>query len=319
MTLMSDRTIYIAGHRGLAGSALVRHYGKLPGWRILTRTHAELELRDLASVRSFFDRERPSHVILAAARVGGIKANSEAQVEFLLDNLRIQNNVIEAAADFGVAKLLFLGSSCVYPKLAPQPLREDCLLTSALEPSNEGYALAKIAGLKLCAYYRRQYGRNFISAMPTNLYGPNDNFDLEKSHVLPALLRRFHEAKLANAPAVTLWGTGSPRREFLHADDFAAACAVLMEHYESDELINVGVGEDVTIQELAQLIRATVCYAGEIVWNTAMPDGTPRKLLDVSRIQALGWKARIPLGEGIRDTYQWYLANRASQAPAGRV
>ncbi len=319
MTLMSDRTIYIAGHRGLAGSALVRHYGKLPGWRILTRTHAELELRDLASVRSFFDRERPSHVILAAARVGGIKANSEAQVEFLLDNLRIQNNVIEAAADFGVAKLLFLGSSCVYPKLAPQPLREDCLLTSALEPSNEGYALAKIAGLKLCAYYRRQYGRNFISAMPTNLYGPNDNFDLEKSHVLPALLRRFHEAKLANAPAVTLWGTGSPRREFLHADDFAAACAVLMEHYESDELINVGVGEDVTIQELAQLIRATVGYAGEIVWNTAMPDGTPRKLLDVSRIQALGWKARIPLGEGIRDTYQWYLANRASQAPAGRV
>lgn len=319
MTLMSDRTIYIAGHRGLAGSALVRHYGKLPGWRILTRTHAELELRDLASVRSFFDRERPSHVILAAARVGGIKANSEAQVGFLLDNLRIQNNVIEAAADFGVAKLLFLGSSCVYPKLAPQPLREDCLLTSALEPSNEGYALAKIAGLKLCAYYRRQYGRNFISAMPTNLYGPNDNFDLEKSHVLPALLRRFHEAKLANAPAVTLWGTGSPRREFLHADDFAAACAVLMEHYESDELINVGVGEDVTIQELAQLIRATVGYAGEIVWNTAMPDGTPRKLLDVSRIQALGWKARIPLGEGIRDTYQWYLANRASQAPAGRV
>jgi len=319
MTLMSDRTIYIAGHRGLAGSALVRHYGKLPGWRILTRTHAELELRDLASVRSFFDRERPSHVILAAARVGGIKANSEAQVEFLLDNLRIQNNVIEAAADFGVAKLLFLGSSCVYPKLAPQPLREDCLLTSALEPSNEGYALAKIAGLKLCAYYRRQYGRNFISAMPTNLYGPNDNFDLEKSHVLPALLRRFHEAKLANAPAVTLWGTGSPRREFLHADDFAAACAVLMEHYESDELINVGVGEDVTIQELAQLIRATVGYAGEIVWNTAMPDGTPRKLLDVSRIQALGWKARIPLGEGVRDTYQWYLANRASQAPAGRV
>jgi len=319
MTLMSDRTIYIAGHRGLAGSALVRHYGKLPGWRILTRTHAELELRDLASVRSFFDQERPSHVILAAARVGGIKANSEAQVEFLLDNLRIQNNVIEAAADFGVAKLLFLGSSCVYPKLAPQPLREDCLLTSALEPSNEGYALAKIAGLKLCAYYRRQYGRNFISAMPTNLYGPNDNFDLEKSHVLPALLRRFHEAKLANAPAVTLWGTGSPRREFLHADDFAAACAVLMEHYESDELINVGVGEDVTIQELAQLIRATVGYAGEIVWNTAMPDGTPRKLLDVSRIQALGWKARIPLGEGVRDTYQWYLANRASQAPAGRV
>lgn len=319
MTLMSDRTIYIAGHRGLAGSALVRHYGKLPGWRILTRTHAELELRDLAAVRSFFERERPSHVILAAARVGGIKANSEAQVEFLLDNLRIQNNVVEAAADFGVAKLLFLGSSCVYPKLAPQPLREDCLLTSALEPSNEGYALAKIAGLKLCAYYRRQYGRNFISAMPTNLYGPNDNFDLEKSHVLPALLRRFHEAKLADAPAVTLWGTGSPRREFLHADDFAAACAVLMEHYEYDELINVGVGEDVTIQELAQLIRATVGYAGEIVWNTAMPDGTPRKLLDVSRIQALGWKARIPLGEGIRDTYQWYLANRASQAPVGRV
>lgn len=309
---MSDRIIYIAGHRGLAGSALVRHYRKLPGWRILTRTHAELELRDPAAVRAFFERERPSHVILAAARVGGIKANSEAQVEFLLDNLRIQNNVIEAAADFGVTKLLFLGSSCVYPKLAPQPLREDCLLTSALEPSNEGYALAKIAGLKLCAYYRRQYGRNFISAMPTNLYGPNDNFDLEKSHVLPALLRRFHEAKLAHAPTVTLWGTGTPRREFLHADDFAEACAVLMDRYESDQLINVGVGEDTTIRELAELVRSVVGYAGEIVWNTAMPDGTPRKLLDVSRIHALGWTARIPLTEGIRDTYRWYLAEQNS-------
>lgn len=310
---MPDKSIYIAGHRGLAGSALLRHYSKLPAWRVVTRTHAELELRNQSAVRAFFDQERPTHVILAAARVGGIKANATFQVEFLLDNLRIQNNVVEAAADYGVTKLLFLGSSCVYPKHAPQPLREDALLTSALEPSNEGYALAKITGLKLCAYYRRQYGRNFISAMPTNLYGPNDNFDLEKSHVLPALLRRFHEAKATQAPAVQLWGTGSPRREFLHADDFAEACARLMDVYESDQLINVGVGEDVTIRELAELIRGIVGYEGKIVWDSSMPDGTPRKLLDVSRINALGWKARIGLADGIRSTYEWFLANRAGQ------
>ncbi|PAW86324.1 MAG: GDP-fucose synthetase [Pedosphaera sp. Tous-C6FEB] len=310
---MPDKSIYIAGHRGLAGSALLRHYSKLPDWRVVTRSHAELELRDPLAVRAFFDRERPTHVILAAARVGGIKANATFQVEFLLDNLRIQNNVVEAAADFGVTKLLFLGSSCVYPKHAPQPLREDALLTSPLEPSNEGYALAKITGLKLCAYYRRQYGRNFISAMPTNLYGPNDTFDLEKSHVLPALLRRFHEAKATQAPAVQLWGTGSPRREFLHADDFAEACARLLDVYESDQLINVGVGEDVTIRELAELIRGIVGYQGEIVWDSSMPDGTPRKLLDVSRINALGWKARIGLADGIRSTYEWFLANRVGQ------
>lgn len=310
---MADQTIYIAGHRGLAGSALLRLYSQLPGWRVITRTHAELELKDTAAVRAFFDQERPSHVIVAAARVGGIRANQTEQVEFLLHNLRIQNNVIESAAETGVAKLLFLGSSCVYPKHAPQPLHEDALLTSALETTNEGYALAKIAGLKLCAYYRRQYGRNFISAMPTNLYGPYDNFDLEKSHVLPALIRRFHEAKTANAPTVTLWGTGTPRREFLHADDFAEACAALMQNYESDHLINVGVGEDVTIRELAELIRSIVSYTGEIVWNTAMPDGTPRKLLDVSRINALGWQARIPLTDGIRSTYEWFLANRAGK------
>lgn len=308
---MADQTIYIAGHRGLAGSALLRCYAQRPGWRILTRTHAELELRDPVAVRAFFQQERPTHVILAAARVGGIKANASSQVEFLLDNLRIQNNVIEAAADFGVAKLLFLGSSCVYPKHAPQPLREDALLTSPLEPTNEGYALAKICGLKLCAYYRRQQGRNFISAMPTNLYGPHDNFDLEKSHVLPALLRKFHEAKVSRAPAVKLWGTGNPRREFLHVDDFAAACATLLERYESDQLINVGVGEDVTIRELAELIRGIVGYAGDIIWDTASPDGTPRKLLDVSRIHALGWQARIPLAAGIRSTYDWFLANSA--------
>lgn len=312
-TDMAERTIYIAGHRGLAGSALVRLYSRLPGWRIVTRTHAELELKDTAAVRSFFEQERPTHVVLAAARVGGIHANRTFQVEFLLDNLRVQNNVIEAAADFGVAKLLFLGSSCVYPKLAPQPLRENALLTSPLETTNEGYALAKIAGLKLCAYYRRQYGRNFISAMPTNLYGPNDNFDLEKSHVLPALIRRFHEAKVANAPTVTLWGTGSPRREFLHADDFAEACAALMDKYESDQLINVGVGEDVAIRELAEMIRGIVGYDGDLVWNSAMPDGTPRKLLDVSRIHALGWQARIPLAEGIRATYQWFLEHHAGK------
>ena len=306
---MPEPILYIAGHRGLAGSALVRCFARRPGWRLVTRTHAELELCDRAAVREFFQRERPTHVVLAAARVGGIKANATSQVEFLVDNLRIQNNVIEAAADFGVAKLLFLGSSCVYPKHAPQPLREEALLTSALEPTNEGYALAKICGLKLCAYYRRQYGKNFISAMPTNLYGPNDNFDLQKSHVLPGLLRKFHEAKLAHAPAVTLWGTGAPRREFLHADDFAEACAVLLDRYESDQLINVGVGEDVTIRELAELIREIVGYPGRIEWDTAQPDGTPRKLLEVSRIHALGWRAQIPLADGIRRTYEWYLAN----------
>lgn len=310
---MAEKTIYIAGHSGLAGSALLRLYSRLPGWRVTTRTHAELELRDVSAVRAFFQQERPTHVILAAARVGGIKANASFQVEFLLDNLRIQNNVIEAAADFGVSKLLFLGSSCVYPKHAPQPLHEDALLTSALEPTNEGYALAKIAGLKLCTYYRRQYGRDFISAMPTNLYGPNDNFDLEKSHVLPALVRKFHEAKTTNAPTVTLWGTGSPRREFLHADDFAEACAVLMDKYESDQLINVGVGDDETIRELAELIRGIVGYSGEILWDSTMPDGTPRKLLNVSRIHALGWRARIPLADGIRSTYEWYLANRVGK------
>lgn len=310
---MADKSIYIAGHRGLAGSALLRLYSRLPGWRIITRTHAELELKDTAAVRAFFQQEQPTHVVLAAARVGGIHANRTFQVEFLLDNLRIQNNVIEAAADFGVAKLLFLGSSCVYPKHAPQPLSEDALLTSPLEPTNEGYALAKIAGLKLCAYYRRQYGRDFISAMPTNLYGPNDNFDLEHSHVLPALMRKFHDAKVAQSPAVKLWGTGSPHREFLHADDFAEGCAALMDRYASDQLINVGVGEDVSIRELAELMRDIVGYPGEIVWDTTMPDGTPRKLLDVTRINALGWKARIPLAEGIRSTYEWFVQNRAGK------
>ena len=310
---MAEKTIYIAGHRGLAGSALLRLYTRLPGWRVLTRTHAELELKDTAAVQAFFQQERPTHVIVAAARVGGIRANQTQQVEFLLDNLRIQNNVLESAAAAGVTKLLFLGSSCVYPKHAPQPLREDALLTSPLEATNEGYALAKIAGLKLCAYYRRQYGHDFISAMPTNLYGPHDNFDLEKSHVLPGLLRKFHEAKLAHAPTLALWGTGTPRREFLHADDFAEACAALLDRYASDQLINVGVGTDVTIRELAELIRDLVGYAGEIIWNPAMPDGTPRKLLDVSRINALGWQARIPLADGIRSTYEWYLANRAAK------
>ncbi len=310
---MADKTIYIAGHRGLAGSALLRLYSRLPGWRVITRTHAELELKDTAAVRAFFAQERPTHVVLAAAKVGGINANRLFQVEFLLDNLRIQNNVLEAAADFGVAKLLFLGSSCVYPKHAPQPIHEDALLTSPLEPTNEGYALAKIAGLKLCAFYRRQHGHDFISAMPTNLYGPNDNFDLEKSHVLPALIRRFHEAKVSAAPTVTLWGTGTPRREFLHADDFAEACAALMDRYESDQLINVGTGEDETIRELAELIRDIVGYRGEIVWDATMPDGTPRKLLDVSRINALGWKARIPLADGIRSTYEWFVQHRAGK------
>jgi len=308
---MSERSIFIAGHRGLVGSALMRLYSHRPGWRVITRTRQALDLRAAVAVDQFFNAERPQHVILAAARVGGIRANADHQAEFLLENLQIQNNTISAAFRTGVERFLFLGSSCIYPRHAPQPIREESLLTGPLEPTNEGYALAKIAGLKLCQFINRQHGRRFISAMPTNLYGPNDNFDLASSHVLPALLRRFHEAKASGAPHVTLWGTGTPRREFLHVDDCAEACAVLLDRYDSAEPINVGVGDDVSIRDLATLVAEVVGFQGELRWDTSQPDGTPRKLLDVSRIHALGWRARIGLREGITTTYRWFCENAA--------
>ncbi|HWV55862.1 MAG TPA: GDP-L-fucose synthase [Longimicrobiales bacterium] len=306
--------VYVAGHRGLVGSAIVRRLRAEGFEDLVLRTRDELDLRDPGAVRAFFEAERPDYVIVAAAKVGGILANSRYPVEFLRDNLAIELNVIDAAYAAGVRKLLFLGSSCIYPKFAPQPIREEYLLTGALEPTNEPYAIAKIAGIKLCEAYRRQYGADFISAMPTNLYGPGDNFDLETSHVLPALIRKFHEARLTGAPSVTLWGTGTPRREFLHVDDLADACLHLMRHYSGEGTINVGTGEDVTIRELAEVVREVVGYEGDIEFDTSMPDGTPRKLLDVSKLAGLGWRARIPLRDGIEQTYQWYLANHAVAA-----
>lgn len=303
--------IYVAGHRGLVGSAIVRRLER-DGYRnLLTRSHAELDLQDERAVAAFFEAERPDYVFLAAARVGGIHANNAYPADFLRDNLQIQTNVIDAAYRAGCKKLLFLGSSCIYPKHAPQPIKEEYLLTGPLEPTNEWYAIAKIAGIKMCQAYRRQYGFLAISVMPTNLYGPNDNFDLQTSHVLPALIRKFHEAKESGANSVTVWGTGSPRREFLHVDDLADACLFLMRHYDDDALINVGCGADLEIRELAELIRGIVGFEGRIEYDTSKPDGTPRKLLDISRIRALGWSARIPLDEGIRNTYAWFLRHRA--------
>jgi GDP-L-fucose synthase len=307
-------SIFVAGHRGLAGSAIVRELLGHGYTNVLTRTRAEVDLADRAAVRRFFDETRPAVVAVAAAKVGGIKANNDFPVEFLLENLKVQNNVIEAAADFGVAKLLFLGSSCIYPKLAGQPIREEALLTGALEPTNEPYALAKIAGIKLCQAYARQYGRNFISAMPTNLYGPGDNFDLNNSHVLPALLRKVHEAKVRGDASVPVWGTGTPRREFLHVDDLAGACRFLLEGYDSPEIVNVGCGEDVTIRELVELVREVVGYWGELAFAPTKPDGTPRKLLDISRLRNLGWAPRISLREGIAQTYAWYCREYAANA-----
>ena len=309
-SLIKSETIFVAGHRGLAGSAIARELQSQGYTRLVTRSRSELDLLDREAVRRFFAEVRPAVVVVAAARVGGIKANYDFPVEFLLENLRVQNNVIEAAHDFDVRKLLFLGSSCIYPKFAPQPIPESALLSGALEPTNEPYAIAKIAGIKLCQGYAREYGRNFISAMPTNLYGPGDNFDLASSHVLPALLRKVHEAKAAGVGEVLVWGTGAPRREFLHVDDLAAACRFLLEHYDLPEIVNVGYGEDVTIRELAETICDVVGYPGELRFDTTKPDGTPRKLLDISRLLALGWKPRIPLREGIRQTYDWFLQAR---------
>ncbi|MBZ0087668.1 MAG: GDP-L-fucose synthase [Thermomonas sp.] len=299
--------IYIAGHRGLVGSAIVRRLQAQGVDNLLLPSRESLDLTSQAQVEDFFERERPDQVYLAAAKVGGIHANDTRPAEFIRDNLVIETNVIHAAWRHGVKKLCFLGSSCIYPKFAPQPMHEDVLLTGALEPTNEWYAIAKIAGIKLCQAYRKQYGFDAISLMPTNLYGPGDNFDLTNSHVLPALIRRFHEAKLRGDDAVTIWGTGSPRREFLHVDDLAAAAVFLMDGYSSDAIVNVGVGEDLSILELAQLVARVVGFEGTIATDPSKPDGTPRKLLDVSRIHALGWQAQIGLEEGVRSTYAWYL------------
>lgn len=311
-----DAGIYVAGHRGLVGSAIVRRLQAEGFANLILRTRAELDLTRQVDVEAFFAAERPAYVFLAAAKVGGILANDTYGGDFIRDNLLIQTHVIEAARRFGVKKLLFLGSSCIYPKFAPQPMPEDCLLTGPLEPTNEPYAVAKIAGLTMARAYRKQYGFKSVLLMPTNLYGPGDNFDLASSHVLAALLRKFHEAKATNAPTVTVWGTGTPRREFLHVDDLADAALFLMERDESGELINVGVGEDIAIGELAALIREVVGYRGDIAYDPSKPDGTPRKLLDVSRLHALGWRARIPLREGVAATYAWYCANHGGQVAA---
>jgi GDP-L-fucose synthase len=302
--------IFIAGHRGMVGSALVRLLRARGFTNLLLRTRAELDLCDDAAVRAFYAKEKPAYVFVAAARVGGIWANATRPVEFLSQNLRIELNLIDGAYEAGVTKLLFLGSSCIYPKLAPQPLREEALLTGSLEPTNEAYALAKICGVRLCQAYAKQHGARFISAMPTNLYGPGDDFDLELAHVLPALMHKFHLAKTQGAATVRLWGTGSPYREFLYVDDLAEACIFLMENYESPELINVGFGEDLRIRDAAELVRKIVGFSGGIEWDSSKPDGTPRKLLDVSRIAKLGWKARIGLEEGLRSTYAWWLENQ---------
>ena len=304
-----DSKIYIAGHRGLVGSAIHRKLTQEGFTNLITRSSRELDLRDQPAVAAFFAAERPEYVFLAAAKVGGILANHTYPAEFLYDNLAIQNNLIHQSYRNGVKKLLFLGSSCIYPKFAPQPMPEDCLLTGALEPTNEPYAIAKIAGIKLCQAYNRQYRTRYISLMPTNLYGPNDNFDLQTSHVLPALIRKFHEAKLAGRSAVEIWGSGSPRREFLHVDDLADACHFLMQHYEASEIVNVGVGEDIPIKELALLIKDIVGFAGELTFDPSKPDGTPRKLLAVGKLTALGWRAKIGLREGIAGTYRWYREN----------
>jgi len=305
--MLQDSKIFIAGHRGLVGSAIVRRLQRGGCNNLLLAGRDQLDLRSRDSVEAFFAANQPEVVFLAAAKVGGIHANNSYPAQFLFDNLQIQDNVIDAAYRHGAKKLIFLGSSCIYPKLAPQPIREDYLLTGPLEPTNEWYAIAKIAGIKLCQAYRREYGFNAISLMPTNLYGPGDNFDLSNSHVLPALMRKFHEAKANSDPQVVMWGSGTPRREFLHVDDLADAVVQLTETYEGEDIVNIGVGEDISIRELAELMREITGYQGEIVNDTSKPDGTPRKLLDVSRLHALGWEAKIPLRQGIEQTYRWFV------------
>jgi GDP-L-fucose synthase len=304
-----DDPVFVAGHRGLVGSAIVRRLQAGGHRNLLTAGREEVDLRDQAGVRSWMEANRPRAVYLVAGTVGGIMANSTRPAEFLYDNLMIHANVVDAARDVDVAKLLYLGSSCIYPRLADQPIVEPALLTGPLEPTNEAYAIAKIAGIKMCDAYRAQYGCDFVSAMPTNLYGPNDNFDLQSSHVLPALIRKFDDARRAGIDTVTVWGTGRPRREFLHVDDLADACVFLMEHYEEPGPINVGFGDDVAIAELAELVRDVVHPTATIDFDTSKPDGTPRKLLDSSRLQQLGWRPSIPLAEGVASTYEWYLTN----------
>ena len=301
--------IYVAGHRGLVGSAIVRNLEANGFTKIITRTHVELDLTNQDDVRKFFEEERPEYVFLAAAKVGGIHANNTYPADFIYDNLMIQNNVIKAAHDFKVTKLLFLGSTCIYPKMAPQPIKEEYLLTGALEETNEAYAVAKIAGLEMCKFFKRQYGDNFISCMPTNLYGPNDNFDLKNSHVLPALIRKFHEAKVNGKDVVEVWGTGTPLREFIYVDDMAAACVFLMENYDGEQHVNIGTGEEVSIRQLSETVKEVVGFEGELVFNTDMPDGTPRKLTTVDKLHGLGFIHKVSLNEGIRMAYEWFLEN----------
>ena len=309
--LSQGSRVFVAGHRGLVGSAVCRRLAQLGFTTVLTATRDQLDLRDQAAVNYWFRANRPEYVFLVAGTVGGILANSTRPAEFIYDNMMIHATVVHSAHLFGAKKLLYLGSSCIYPRHANQPMKEEELLCGPLEPTNEAYAIAKIAGIKLCQSYRKQYGSDFISAMPTNLYGPNDNFDLTSSHVLPALIRKFHDAREEGRDEVTVWGTGSPRREFLHVDDLADACVFLMQHYNEPNHINVGTGEDVSIRELAEMIRRVVHPNANIVWDSSKPDGAPRKLLDVSRLHALGWRHRISLGEGIESTYQWFLTHRA--------
>ena len=306
-----ENRIYVAGHRGLAGSAILRALQAQGFHNLLTHTHAELDLTDAEDTRRFFEQERPQYVFLAAAKVGGIHANNTFPAEFLRENLLIQTHVLHESWRVGVKKLLFLGSSCIYPRMAPQPISENALLTGELESTNKAYAVAKIAGIQACQAYRKQYGSNFIAAMPTNLFGPHDNFHSEHSHVLPALIRRFHEAQRDGLPEVTVWGSGTPRREFLHSDDLAEACLFLMEHYDSPQIINIGWGTDCTIRELAEAIAETVGYSGTLAWDTSRPDGTPRKVLDTHRLNALGWQPRVSLREGLQQTYHWYLEHHA--------
>lgn len=305
--------IYIAGHRGLVGSAIVRAIELEGKHTWIGKTRTELDLLDRKAVFDFLSTEKPDALVIAAAKVGGIRANSTYPVEFLSQNLQIETNLLDGAHAVGIKRLLFLGSSCVYPKMAPQPIKEEYLLTGELEKTNEAYALAKISGLKLVQAYRKQYGHRWISAMPTNMYGPGDNFDLENSHVLPALIRKFHDAKISGADSVTLWGSGTPKREFLHSDDLGRACLFLLENYEDDIAINVGVGEDISIRDLAELIKKVVGFEGGIQWDSSKPDGTPRKLLDISRLGSLGWKASIKLEEGLESTYSWYRAHQKAR------
>jgi GDP-L-fucose synthase len=314
--MQQNSRIYVAGHRGLVGSAVLKELQRQGFANAFGRTRAELDLLDISAVTTFFDHERPDYVFLAAARVGGIKANDEHPATFLYENLQIQNNVIHSAYKFGVKKLLFLGSSCIYPRLAPQPMREEHLLTGPLESTNEWYAIAKIAGLKMCQAYRRQFGCDFISTMPTNMYGPNDNFDLESSHVIPALIRKFHEAKTNAASEVVCWGSGTPRREFLYSEDLARACVFLMQNYSEEQFVNVGTGSDVTIKELAELIGKVTVFQGAIRWDTSKPDGTPRKLLEISRLRELGWKPQVGLEDGLRLTYEAFLRGEVAHRAA---